>query len=451
MRSLTGASLAALAGHRVAAAVSGGADSVALVLWLHAQSGRTPPRAVLAGLIHVNHHLRGADSDRDEQFCRALATRLCVPIEVVHAPVTGVGARSPEAAARAERYRAFEGAATRLQAARVATAHTADDQAETVLLRLLRGTSSRGLSGIREIRGPYVRPLLACRRADLRAQLVAAAESWCEDATNADRSLARNRVRHDLLPVIEHIAPGAVAALARAAALAHDDERVLQRTAIAMAATVVLHEDTGRADLDLARLRALAPAIARRVVRNVLERIAPGAFWTAGHLGAIGRLVDRRDGGGRLHLPAVFVERVSDVLRLRAGREAVVAPYAYELPVPGSVQVLEAGLEIIATVVASHERGAAYSLVMPADTAFPLTVRNRRAGDRVQLSGGTRKVQDLMVDAKIPRSERDQVPLVVAADGHILSVIGVTGARRQVSGTPAADMVVLRFRKMART
>jgi tRNA(Ile)-lysidine synthase len=455
MSSIPRASLAPLAGHRVAAAVSGGADSLALALWLHAHTGRAPHYMALAGLIHVNHHLRGDESDRDELFCRALSARLGVPIEVVQAPVIvsngASGARSPEAAARAARYRAFVDAADRLSATRVATAHTADDQAETVLLRLLRGTSSRGLSGVRVQRGRYVRPLLACRRQELRAWLTAAGETWCEDATNADRSFARNRVRHDLLPLIESIAPGAVPALARAASLAQDDEDVLQREAIKLAPAIVLEEDAGGADLDLGRLRALAPALARRVLRSVLERLAPASAWAADHLEAIRRLAARGEGGGRLNLPGVHVERVSNVVRLRAGAVAPVERYAYELSVPGVVRVPEAGLEIIAAAVASKDHAGAYSLVVPADTALPLTVRNRRPGDRVQLSGGTRKVQDVMVDAKIARSERDRVPLVVAADGQILGLIGVSGASRRAAGSLEAGMVVLRFRKMERT
>ena len=447
MPSIAHASLAALAGHRVAAAISGGADSVALALWLHAHAHRV----TLAGLIHVNHHLRGNDSDQDEAFCRALAERIGVPIEVLHAPITHARGRSPEAAARTARYRAFAVAAVRLDASRVATAHTADDQAETVLLRLLRGTSSRGLSGIRAARGLFVRPLLACRRSDLRAWLSAAGENWCEDVTNADRTIARNRVRHDLLPVIEQIAPRAVPALARAATLAQDDEDVLQAEAIKTAAAVVLKEDPTGADLNRERLGALAPAIARRVLRNVLERVAPRSAWAAGHLEAIRRLAARGEGGGRLHLPGMHAERVSNVLRLRVGAAAGTPAFSYELPVPGHVVVPEAGVEISAAAGASNTHDAPYSVVVPPGTPFPMTVRSRRPGDRVHLTGGTHKVQDLMVDAKIPRSERDRVPLVVAADGQILWVIGVPGAKRQAPGTPAADMVVLRLRKMERT
>jgi tRNA(Ile)-lysidine synthase len=451
-RTLTGASIRNLAGHNVAAAVSGGADSVALAHWLRAHHDREPGRVLFAGLIHVNHRLRGAESDRDENFCRALAERLGVPIEVIDAPVTTAAGRSPESAARAVRYRAFTVAADRLAATRVATAHTADDQAETVLMRLLRGAGSRGVSGIRAERGLYVRPFLACRRPALREWLASLGESYREDSTNADRSILRNRVRHDLLPVVEQLAPGGVAALARAAALAADDEEVLGRLAVESAVSIVLQSGTATAELDRDGLRKLSPAIARRVLRRVLEKVAPHAPWRADHFEAVLRLAARPTGGGSLDLPGVRVERVSNVVRVRSGASAPVDAFAYTLAPGGEVVVAEAGLRITATVRdgASEPGGEAYVMQVPAH-AFPLTVRNRRPGDRVALSGGTRKVQDLMVDAKIPRSERARVPLIVAANGQILWVIGRVGAPVTASRADAGRMVTLKVRKLELT
>src|SRR5439155_6955883 len=129
------------------------------------------------------------------------------------------------------RYQFFSEAAARLDATAVATGHTLDDQAETVLLRLLRGTGSRGVSGIRLRRGAFIRPLLTTRRNDLRQYLIARGESFCDDSSNRSLAVPRNQVRHRLLPVIEDIAPGAIAALARFAALAGDDEECLQNAA----------------------------------------------------------------------------------------------------------------------------------------------------------------------------------------------------------------------------
>lgn len=314
----------ALAGQRVAAAVSGGADSVALAWWLHDFATRPAPPFVFAGLIHVNHALRGAASDADEAFCRALANRLGVPIDVVAAPVPVTG-RSPEAAARTLRYAALSAAAARLGATRVCTAHTADDQAETVLLRLLRGGGLRGLSGIRATHGALVRPLLDCRRADLRAALRSSGETWREDASNDDLSIPRNRVRHELLPVIEQVASqlgsGGIDALARFAAVAADDEQFLEGAAAELAARIVLSGAGPAGDgvvvVDRGALAGAPAALARRVIRQAAGRVAPDRPWTAGHIEAVWRLARRREGGGSLDLPGVCVERVSNQMRFR--------------------------------------------------------------------------------------------------------------------------------------
>jgi tRNA(Ile)-lysidine synthase len=308
--------------------VSGGADSVALALWLQDFAARPAPAFTFVGLIHVNHALRGAESDADEAFCRDLAVRLGLPIDVVAAPIVVTG-RSPESAARDARYVAFAAAATRLGATVVCTAHTADDQAETVLLRLLRGAGLRGLSGIRSTNRQVVRPLLDCRRHQLRAALVQLGETWREDASNTDLSIPRNLVRHELLPAVErvatHIAPGGIEAVARFAAYAAEDEQFLEDAAIALAARLVVPEPSDGAGQRVTLVRdqlASAPApLARRVVRLAAANIAPDRPWSAGHIEAVLRLARRLQGGGSLDLPGVRVERVSNQVRLisRAG------------------------------------------------------------------------------------------------------------------------------------
>jgi len=309
----------ALTGRRVAAAVSGGADSVALAWWLHDFATRPDPAFAFVGLIHVNHALRGAESEADEVFCRTLAERLRVPIEVVAAPVMATS-RSPEAQARTLRYAAFSAAAARLNANCVCTAHTADDQAETVLLRLLRGAGLRGVSGIRAVNGTVVRPLLECRRADLRAALEAKGESWREDSSNADVSIPRNLLRRELLPVLERvaesIAPGGIEALARFAAFAAEDEQFLEEAAVALAARLVSAAEGRSVVIVRDQLAAAPAALARRVVRLAASRVAPDRPWATVHLEAVLHLARRREGGGSLDLPGVLAERVSNEVRL---------------------------------------------------------------------------------------------------------------------------------------
>jgi len=309
----------ALVGQRVAAAVSGGADSVALALWLHDFAARPAPAFTFVGLIHVNHALRGAESDADETFCRNLAARLSLPIDVVAAPIAVTG-RSPESAARDARYLAFDAAAARLGASVVCTGHTADDQAETVLLRLLRGAGLRGLSGIRPANGRVVRPLLDCRRSHLRAALVQLGETWREDASNTDVSSPRNLVRHELLPAVERvatqIAPGGIEAVARFAAFASEDEQFLEDAALTLAARLVTSGPGDGVTLVRDQLAAAPAPLARRVVRLAAAKVAPDRPWSAVHIEAVLKLARRVQGGGSLDLPGIRVERVSNEVRL---------------------------------------------------------------------------------------------------------------------------------------
>ena len=444
---------------RIAIAVSAGADSVALAFIIRdlERVGLGRP----AGLIHVNHQLRGAESDADEAFCAALAARLGWPLDVSRVAVTRGPRQSIEAAAREARYACFERAAERLGATLVVTGHTADDQAETVLLRLLRGAGTRGLSGIRARRGIYARPLLECRRADLRRDLARRDEAFREDSSNLDTSIPRNRVRHALLPVIEAIAPGGVRALARLAAFAGEDEAVLMKAAIETARTLVLSRvgSAGRPEaleIDAAALRSVPPAIGRRVVRALAAEVAPRATPGAIQLQAIWNLVQADKRMGHLDLQGFTVERRGETLRFMPGLKtrppsASTRPSARTLDVPGSVYLPEADVTITAE---RRDRGVELSKdgalgCLQADSVdLPLTVRTRQPGDRFRPLGapGRRKLQDVLVDRKVPRNERDRVPVVVDARGRLVWVAGVALADECRVTAPEAGVVILKLR-----
>ncbi|MFI5179505.1 MAG: tRNA lysidine(34) synthetase TilS, partial [Vicinamibacterales bacterium] len=310
------------AGDRVAVAVSGGPDSVALLWLLRRVSADLA--FTIAGVMHVHHGLRGADADADEAVVRELAARLDLPCEVARVDVAALARarrQSIEVAARDARYACFDEAAARWDATRVATGHTMDDQAETVLLRLLRGAGSRGVTGIRLRRGKFIRPLLECRRADLLQYLAAIGEPYREDASNRDRAIARNRIRHELVPVIERLAPGGVRALARFARLAGDDEAYLERAAIEAAEFSVLSSGAG-VEVKRGVLAGLPPAIARRVVRLAVAQAAPDVTLAVGHLDAVRALAAADKPEGHLDLPGLSVERRGEVLTLSGGRSA---------------------------------------------------------------------------------------------------------------------------------
>jgi tRNA(Ile)-lysidine synthase len=235
-------------GSRVVAAVSGGSDSVALLRLLHAVSGDC--RFTLAGVAHLNHGLRGDESDADEEFCRELASRLGIAFEVGHRDVARLARDehvSIEVAARRARYDFFADAAQRLQVDRIATGHTRDDQAETFLLRVLRGAGATGLAGIRPRRGPVVRPLLDIRRVDLLAFLASLGQDFRTDSSNRDLRIPRNWVRHRLVPLLAaHLNADIVEVLAREATVLRDEAILLDRLANEAAARL----ETALPDVD---------------------------------------------------------------------------------------------------------------------------------------------------------------------------------------------------------
>jgi len=454
---------------RIAIALSGGPDSVALTWLLHdlEQRGAAAP---IAGLIHVNHLLRGADADLDEIFCRSLADRLGVPCEVQRVDVGDQAracGRSIEAVAHDARYAFFEEAAGRLGATLVATGHTLDDQAETVLMRVLRGAGSRGLSGIRPRLGRIIRPLLDCRKADLRRYLQERGEAFREDLSNVDVSIARNRVRHEVLPVVLRVAPGADRALARLARLAAEDEAWLTGAAIENRAAVVL-SDKGRVrELDAVELGTLPPALSRRLVRELAAEVRPAAALSAQHLEAVVDLAASDGPDGWLDLPGLGVRRTGRTLVIgaaRPGRRAASSagrPSGWQawperrLDVPGEVELGEIDAVIVASEGAaadsSHARDDATvrATVQAASLKLPLTVRNRRPGDRFRPFGapGRRKLQDVLVDRKVPRAQRDAVPVIVDAEGRIVWVAGVAVAEGCRVSAPEAGVVILEMRK----
>jgi tRNA(Ile)-lysidine synthase len=289
-------------GDRVCAAVSGGADSVALLLLLHGANG-LPRNSLGVGLsaVHVHHGLRGAEADGDLAFVQALCLRLEVPLHVHRASVPERMARVREAgepetmeeAARNVRYEVFRQLMADGHADSVLTAHTLDDQAETVLMKLLRGAWTEGLSGIHpvvqepRVAGKIVRPLLRVRRAELEEYLRGVGQERRTDSSNADEAFTRNRVRHQLLPMMREYNPAVDGTLANLAELAREDEGRWQKELERVLPVLLLSgkpvRGGGRAvstaagadsvAIELERLRGLDPALRRRVVRAGARRL----------------------------------------------------------------------------------------------------------------------------------------------------------------------------------
>ena len=336
-------------GDRVCVAVSGGADSVALLLAIH-HANQAKHDAVGVGLsaVHVNHGLRGNESDADQQFVADLCGRLDIPLHLHHASIPDRVAATRETieeAARNVRYDFFTSLIVSNQADSILTAHTLDDQAETVLMKFLRGAWTEGLSAIHPIvavpnptrPGRILRPLLAARRAELEDFLRARDQPWCTDSTNADEAFTRNRIRHHLLPILREYNPSLDQTLANLAELARDDEARWQSELSRILPQVLLpgkpvrgggrsvstHPADASISIDLERLRGLDPALRRRVIRAASRQLgARLSFDDTARLLALAGFardptVSARQPGARLELAGgLRAERSARELRL---------------------------------------------------------------------------------------------------------------------------------------
>jgi tRNA(Ile)-lysidine synthase len=292
-------------GTRVLVGLSGGADSVAL-LHLLLELAEHGGFSVVAA-AHFNHQLR-ATADRDERFCCELAQSLGVAFHAGRDDVAGLArreGRSVEDAARRARYEFLEQTASRLLADRVAVAHTCDDQAETVLLKLVRGAGLTGLGGIAPRRGRVIRPLLDVGKRDLVTYLRGRGLVWVEDETNADLTNPRNRIRHRVLPELEDAYPGAGRTIARAAAVARSDAEALDGEAAALYACAVQATPAGL-EIDVPRLTVAPEAIIRRVLLTAMRAVCGSHEIGLDHIRAAEDVLGRSR--GRTDVPGARLE-----------------------------------------------------------------------------------------------------------------------------------------------
>jgi tRNA(Ile)-lysidine synthase len=306
-------------GTRVIAALSGGADSVALVLVL--RDLHVAGELTLDAAAHLHHAIRHGDADEDQEFCRVLCERFEVALVTDRVDVPALAARervSIEVAARRARHTFFAQVRQARGADAVATAHTEDDQAETVLLRLVRGAGARGLAGIAPRRGHLIRPLLAVTRDELRGELVACGQRWREDVTNEDVAIPRNRVRHELLPYLaQHFNPSVTRALARFADLSRGDERWIEGVVEIQASRAISARD-GRVTLNVPIVAEAPEALARRLARRALEMANPGHAYSVEEVELLLSVVHGEQGAAEISGLRVERFRNSEVLINRA-------------------------------------------------------------------------------------------------------------------------------------
>jgi tRNA(Ile)-lysidine synthase len=460
-------------GGRIGIGVSGGADSVAM---LRIFAELRTDLGIVVVVLHFHHQLRGTEADEDERFVKALAEQFHLDFESGRADVAGQAnfhGWNLEDAARRLRYQFFASVAEARSLDRVAVAHTANDQAETVLSHLLRGTGLTGLAGIYPVAGLIIRPLLGAGRKELREYLSDLGQPWREDASNQDTSRMRARIRHQLIPLLlRDFDPAAVTRLSRLAKHAREDEtfwRSLEderfnalvtlesSVAISLRVTDLLSPlppliPAGRSaggDSGPSSISTISPstmALTRRLIRRIYAELRGSRMQlTSRHVDGVIDLATKSQSGARIDLPGVCVERIFDRLCFTKVFAALDTPqyvetvrrncdFAYTVSRPER-------LESTSVVVTEIHRRFNLKMVdwppAPSDTVvdrgaldfdrvqWPLVLRNWRPGDSYRPHGSrrVRKLKRLLLESRVPRSARGSWP-VLTSEGKVIWASG---------------------------
>lgn len=405
-------------GDRVVCAISGGADSVALLFGMYLLAQKLQ---ISVSAVHFNHHLRGEESDRDEVFVRDFCSRYDIPLQVGHGNVVA-GKKGLEAAAREARYAYF-----RTLSGKIATAHTADDNAETVLMHMVRGTGLKGLGGIAPVNGNLIRPMLGVTRQEVLAFLKAYHLDFVTDSTNDTDVFLRNRIRHSVMPLLKQENPKLAENLSAMALRLREDEQVLSQLAQAPSLP------------DVAVLQTMAAPVRRRMLAAFLEEcgvLEPEAE----HIALAESLVFSPKPSAKADFPGNVVI-CRNYHRLEKGEDLQPFPSAV-LPCPGTVEIPEAGVQVVCTLVQELSDEEDCFTVIPSGQ---MVIRCRAVGDAMKTSGGTKSLKKLFIDKKIPASRRLLTP-VIADEFGVLGVYGFGGNKdRLAKGVPC---VQIRFERM---
>lgn len=391
------------AGDRVICAVSGGADSVALLFAMYLLRQQL---GIQVEAAHFNHHLRGDESDRDEAFVRSFCQDYDIPLHVGGEMVVA-GKKGLEAAARDARY-----AFLKSLPGKIATAHTADDNAETVLMHLIRGTGLQGLGGIRPMQGQLIRPMLRITRQEVLAFL----EQWnlphVEDSSNESDAFLRNRIRHHVMPLLYQENPRLAENLSRMAMGLGEDAAYLASLA----------ERETLPDVD--QLQSLPPSLRSRMLAQFLRRSGV-AEPEQTHIDLVQGLLQSKKPSAWACLPGGVVIR-REYNRLTA---QMPQPLLQEirLTCPGGVNL--PGLQIRCEPAQALVNTATSFTVCPKGALY---LRSRRTGDTIRLPGGSKSLKKLMIDRKIPAADRDSIP-VLCDDGGILGVWSIGANQDRVA------------------
>ena len=417
-------------GDRLCVAVSGGPDSTALLLALHSLGGEL---GVALSACHINHGLRGNESDGDEQFVLEMAAKLSIPCTVVKISVkkySRTTGGSMQSVARELRYLVFKSLIRKGKADKIAIAHTADDSAETFLLNLLRGSGPQGLSGIPPVReAVFIRPLIETRKREILLYLEGQNAAFRVDSSNASSKYRRNRIRNELLPLLEkEFNPSASDALGRTAEILGEMQDFMAQEAAETLAAIAKTSGNGEWELDCHKLAGLHTALQREVVRQAIatvRRSMEGISFE--NLEGIRRLALGE--GGRIALRGVSSSTAHGVLYLSKLPFTVITDFSYPFPREGIAAISETGciVEVKKAVAAPQEFDHECETVYLDADSIPdgALLRNRRDGDIFTPLGasGGRKLKKFFIDEKVPRWQRDS-EILLAHGNEVLWIAG---------------------------
>lgn len=404
-------------GDTVTCAVSGGADSMAMLWGMYLLRDKLDFEL---RAVHFNHHLRGEESQRDEDFVREFCGRFDIPLTLGGAEVTA-GKKGLEAAAREARYGFFA-----TVPGKISTAHTADDNAETILMHLVRGTGLKGLGGIAPVNGRLIRPMLQCTRQEILAFLEEYHIRFVEDSSNGSDAFLRNRIRHGVMPLLKAENPRFSLTVSQMAMSLREDSEVL--------------EDLASGSLpEIPRLRLLPPAVRARMLERFLKENGIREPERE-HIALTEALIFSEKPSARANLPGgLTVHRNYDTLTVSGETEALAA---IALPMQGSVILPRLGLRIITEPAGSICNTKEIFTVAAGEK---IQLRQRQAGDSIRLNVGSQSLKKLFIDRKIPAAQRCQIP-VIADEKGVLGVYGVgANVDRLADSLPALQ---IRFEKI---
>jgi tRNA(Ile)-lysidine synthase len=414
-------------GDGVIIGLSGGPDSVSM---LHILNRIKDNLDFKIYAVHLNHLIRGEEAFRDEEYAKELCKSLGVPFYLKRIKVEEYAKEhgmSSEEAGRFLRYNLFNEIAEKVGANKIALAHNMNDQAETVIMRFLRGSGISGMGGIKPVRdGRYIRPIIECSRDEI--------EKYCKennlnpviDSTNKESIYTRNRIRLELIPYIkEHFNPNIIENLYKNAEILREEEDYLSGTA-----EKELKRIQKRDGVDIKEFNSLHKAIKRRVLRKLINNVKGNLKEVeAKHIEDCIKLIEKGETGKNIDLVGgirCIIEY--DIFKIEMKKN--INKFCYELIIPGETSVEELGMIISTRILSSHEENFGDKWFIKYydydKIKGRLKVRNRRDGDYMYPKGmsGKKKLKDIFIDKKIPREKRDLIPLL-ALDSEILWIVGL--------------------------